>query len=241
MIKQFLGMLIGAGLLAGCTVDASSDQGSDGSEDVGTQAQAAVLSDWGGGSFAPHVVGMAINVHGVMFEWTDLNLGNGQFLGCFGGINPCAGTGFRYVSAFAPSQIRGIGVSQINGMVYAWASTPGVNGGGSFSKGTKDNLGPAQPFIPPGGLTMDQLIEVDQSASGTWQYFWQIGSSVRRSLSTSPGNGGTFTFGDVKVLSLPIVGIAIDQGSPNTVWTFYGSNGIGTPLDFSTNAQDLAD
>lgn len=181
-----------------------------------------------------------MNVNTVVFEWTDLNLGNGQFLGCFGGFIPCNGTGFGYVSAFAPTQIRGVGISQVNGMVYTWASTPGINGGASFSKGTKENLGPAQPFLPPSGVTMDQLIEVEGNSNGVWNYFWKVGNVVRRSTSTSPGIGGTFFFSNVQVASLDIVGIAIDHSSPtNGVWTFYGNGATSGPLTFSQNAQDL--
>lgn len=217
--------------------------GSEESENLGVETQEVVLADWGGGGVTPHIVGMAINVHSVFFEWTDITAGGANFLGCFGAVNPCGngGTAFAYSSAFTPAQIRGIGVSKTNGQVYTWASTPNINNGASFSKGFKENLGPAQPFTIQNGRSMSELIEVDQSSSGTWQFWWKVGNTVQRSLSSNPGLSGTMVAGNVQVLPNPIVGIAIDFGSPNNVWTFYGMNNLGqSPLNISSNAMDLA-
>lgn len=231
------------GLVALALTGCSAEVGEGGElEEVGAIQQSVALT-WRADGLASHTVGMAINNKETHFMWLDYVTGDGKALGCSGAFNnPCAaGPTFQYVSGFVPSRIRGIGISATNGSVYAWGSTPGVNGGASFSKGTKENLGPIQPFLTPAGVTIDQLIEVEGSGSGTWQFWWNVNGVVKRSLSNTPGSAGSMVAGNVQVLSKPIAGIAIQTNiNPNLVYTYYGSNEVEAPLNLSTNAMDLA-
>ena len=240
-LPRFACALVGVGLLVGCSAEVGTSAGDEGVQSTGEPIQGLT---WIGAHSPKATRGGILAISRapgyVPYVWYD------DGWACRGSSdfwqnpdNLCAVAPWTFSSGGrSRSDIRAIGISQSDSLVYTWYNSPDSITGGRVSRGTSDNLtagwsGDLLPFWPshlPGtvpalGLffTMDQLLEADISPNGQCYYYWQRDNVVYLSVGTSqtsdqyqlPRVVTTAPVGDFPIMGISFGGAYVE--------TWYGS------------------